>query len=80
MDQLINGIGDFELFQRCLEALPDAQSEAIIKGDVRDADGRDILQHAVLQVQIPVIKYLLDDLGSPIDHTDSVNTIMIDHC
>ena len=72
MEQLIRDVGDLDAFRRCLDAIPEEQARAIARGDIRDADGKDILQHAVLQVQIPVIKYLLEDLGCPIDHADAV--------
>lgn len=55
-----------------LEDLPEAEAAAIIKGEKRDSDGRDLLQHAVLQAQVPVVKYLLEEHGTPINHTDAV--------
>jgi hypothetical protein len=73
MDQLIAEMGDMESFCRVLEEIPDAEAAAIIRGEKRDSDGRDLLQHAVLQAQVPLIKYLLEEHGTPIDHTDAVS-------
>lgn len=72
MDRLIGEMHDVEAFQMVLEDLPEAEAAAIIKGEKRDSDGRDLLQHAVLQAQVPVVKYLLEEHGTPINHTDAV--------